>query len=192
MTRRSKQRVLSAIGQLAEDPGSADLRTLKGRAESRLRVGDWRVIIELDVAARAIIIERTLPRGRAYDRLRAFRGTTLERAAGRHRTTVIQGGSLGPTRVGGAGPALAFDIPASPNLTDALATFQSRRSAPVGVAADDRLRPDPSVRCARLLELRTAKMHMQLVDLARPLASPASGDKRAAPGAGGRPFSRSF
>jgi mRNA interferase RelE/StbE len=63
-----KQRVLSAIGQLAEDPGSADLRRLKGRAELRLRVGDWRVIIELDVAARAIIIERTLPRGRAYDR----------------------------------------------------------------------------------------------------------------------------
>jgi hypothetical protein len=28
----------------------------------------WRVIIELDVAARAIIIERILPRGRAYDR----------------------------------------------------------------------------------------------------------------------------
>jgi len=26
------------------------------------------VIIELDVAARAIIIERILPRGRAYDR----------------------------------------------------------------------------------------------------------------------------
>lgn len=63
-----KQRVLCAIGRLADDPGSADLRRLKGRAESRLRVGDWRVIIELDVAARAIIIERILPRGRAYDR----------------------------------------------------------------------------------------------------------------------------
>ena len=69
-----KQRVLSAIGQLAEDPGSADLRRLKGRA------------------------------------------------AGRHRTTVIQGRSLGLTRIGGAGPAITFDIPASRNLTDALAT----------------------------------------------------------------------
>jgi mRNA-degrading endonuclease RelE of RelBE toxin-antitoxin system len=65
---RVKQRVLSAIGRLAEDPQSADLRRLKGRAESRLRVGDWRVIIELDVAARAIIIERILVRGRAYHR----------------------------------------------------------------------------------------------------------------------------
>jgi mRNA interferase RelE/StbE len=63
-----RQRVLSAIGRLADDPERADLRRLKGRAESRLRVGDWRVIIELDVAARAIIIERILPRGRAYDR----------------------------------------------------------------------------------------------------------------------------
>jgi hypothetical protein len=30
----------------------------------------------------------------------------------------------------------------------AMATFQSRRSAQIGVAADDRLHPDPSVRCA--------------------------------------------
>jgi mRNA-degrading endonuclease RelE of RelBE toxin-antitoxin system len=63
-----KHRVLSAIGRLADDPGSADLRRLTGRAESRLRVGDWRVIVELDIATRAIIIQRILPRGRAYDR----------------------------------------------------------------------------------------------------------------------------
>jgi mRNA-degrading endonuclease RelE of RelBE toxin-antitoxin system len=60
--------VLSAIGRLADDPRSAEVRRLKGRAESRVRVGDWRVIIELDVAARAIVIQRILPRGRAYDR----------------------------------------------------------------------------------------------------------------------------
>ena len=63
-----KQRVLTAIGRLADDPRSAEVRRLKGRAESRLRVGDWRVIVELDVTARAIIIQRVLPRGRAYDR----------------------------------------------------------------------------------------------------------------------------
>jgi mRNA interferase RelE/StbE len=63
-----KQRVLTAIGRLVEDPGSADLRRLTGRAESRLRVGDWRVIIELDIASRTIIIERILLRGRAYNR----------------------------------------------------------------------------------------------------------------------------
>ncbi len=63
-----KQRVLSAIARLAENPRSADLRRLKGRPESRLRVGDWRVIVGLDVAARAIVVQRILPRGRAYER----------------------------------------------------------------------------------------------------------------------------
>jgi mRNA interferase RelE/StbE len=63
-----KQRVLTAIDRLASDPRSAALRKLKGRAESRLRVGDWRVIVELDIAARTILIQRVLPRGRAYDR----------------------------------------------------------------------------------------------------------------------------
>ena len=50
------------------DPRSADLRKLKGRPESRLRVGAWRVILELDLDERVVIIERILPRGRAYDR----------------------------------------------------------------------------------------------------------------------------
>ena len=63
-----RQRVLTAIDRLASDPRSAALRKLKGRAESRLRVGDWRVIVELDLATRTIVIQRVLPRGRAYDR----------------------------------------------------------------------------------------------------------------------------
>ncbi len=63
-----QQRVLTAIDRLASDPRRAALRKLKGRAESRLRVGDWRVIVELDIAARTIVIQRVLPRGRAYDR----------------------------------------------------------------------------------------------------------------------------
>jgi mRNA interferase RelE/StbE len=63
-----KQRVLAAIERLASDPRSAALRRLRGRAESRLRVGDWRVIVELDIAARTIVIQRVLPRGRAYER----------------------------------------------------------------------------------------------------------------------------
>jgi mRNA-degrading endonuclease RelE of RelBE toxin-antitoxin system len=60
--------VLTAIARLVSDPRSAELRKLKGRPESRLRVGDWRVILELDVDERTIIIERVLPRSRAYDR----------------------------------------------------------------------------------------------------------------------------
>lgn len=63
-----KQRVFTAIDRLASDPRGASLRKLTGRAESRLRVGDWRVIVELDVATRTIVIQRVLPRGRAYER----------------------------------------------------------------------------------------------------------------------------
>lgn len=63
-----KQRVLTATDRLSSDPRSAALRKLKGRAESRLRVGDRRVIVELDIATRTIVIQRVLPRGRAYDR----------------------------------------------------------------------------------------------------------------------------
>jgi len=63
-----KQRVLAAIDRLDGDPRSAALRKLTRRAESRLRVGDWRVIVELDIAARMMVIQRVLPRGRAYQR----------------------------------------------------------------------------------------------------------------------------
>jgi mRNA-degrading endonuclease RelE of RelBE toxin-antitoxin system len=63
-----KQRVLAAIERLASDPPSAALRTESGRPESRLRVGDWCTIVELDIEAHAIVIQRILPRGRAYER----------------------------------------------------------------------------------------------------------------------------
>jgi mRNA interferase RelE/StbE len=63
-----KQRVLAAIDRLANDPRNAGLRRLSGRPESRLRVGDWRVIVELETATRTIVIARILPRGRAYER----------------------------------------------------------------------------------------------------------------------------
>jgi mRNA-degrading endonuclease RelE of RelBE toxin-antitoxin system len=60
--------LLTAIDRLASDPRSAALRRLKGRGESRLRVGDWRVIVELEIPTRTIVILRVLPLGRAYDR----------------------------------------------------------------------------------------------------------------------------
>lgn len=63
-----KRRVLETIERLAINPRSAALRKLSGRTQSRLRVGDWRVIIELDIPARTIVVERVLPRGRAYER----------------------------------------------------------------------------------------------------------------------------
>jgi mRNA interferase RelE/StbE len=68
LDRPTRQRVLGALGKLAGDPHVGQLRRLKGRSESRLRVGEWRVLLELHPASRSITVKRVLPRGRAYDR----------------------------------------------------------------------------------------------------------------------------
>jgi mRNA interferase RelE/StbE len=64
-----RQRVYTALERLATDPDNATgVRRLTGRGESRLRVGDWRVIFETDHNTRTVTVHRVLPRGRAYDR----------------------------------------------------------------------------------------------------------------------------
>jgi len=64
-----KRRILEALVQLGHDPRNASgVRKLAGRPESRLRVGDWRVIFEVSLSRREVYVIRVLPRGRAYDR----------------------------------------------------------------------------------------------------------------------------
>jgi mRNA interferase RelE/StbE len=63
-----RQRVADSLDTLAENPHSGALRKLSGRPESRLRVGDWRVLITLDEDTRTVDVQRVLPRGRAYKR----------------------------------------------------------------------------------------------------------------------------
>ncbi len=64
-----RRRILNVLGQLAKDPGAATgVRKLSGRSESRLRVGDWRAIIDFAADRQEIYVHRVLPRGRAYDR----------------------------------------------------------------------------------------------------------------------------
>jgi mRNA interferase RelE/StbE len=63
-----RHRILDALDLVAADPRSAPLRRLTGGRELRLRVGDWRVRLELDAEERIVVIHRVLPRGRAYDR----------------------------------------------------------------------------------------------------------------------------
>jgi len=60
--------VVVALERLADDPGKGGLRKLTGRAESRLRVGDWRAMVVLDTETHMILVTRIQPRGRAYDR----------------------------------------------------------------------------------------------------------------------------
>ncbi len=60
--------MLAALDRLLERDPSVDLRRLRGSDEWRLRVGDWRVRLQLDFDGRVVIVVRILPRGRAYDR----------------------------------------------------------------------------------------------------------------------------
>jgi mRNA interferase RelE/StbE len=61
-----RRRVLEALDQLAADPLTAQLVKLTGRPESRLRVGDWRVLVRLDHDERTVVVIHVRPRGRAY------------------------------------------------------------------------------------------------------------------------------
>jgi mRNA interferase RelE/StbE len=63
-----RRRVLAALGKLAADPHAGQLRKLTGSPESKLRVGDWRILVTLDEETKTIQVVRVLPRGRAYDR----------------------------------------------------------------------------------------------------------------------------
>ncbi len=64
-----RRRVETALRVLTQDPRRAgQLRKLTAAPEWRLRVGDWRVLLLLDVQRRVIQVSRVLPRGRAYER----------------------------------------------------------------------------------------------------------------------------
>jgi mRNA-degrading endonuclease RelE of RelBE toxin-antitoxin system len=63
-----RDRVLSAIDRVVARDPALDVRRLTGSAELRVRVGDWRVRFTRDVEAKLIVVQRVLPRGRAYDR----------------------------------------------------------------------------------------------------------------------------
>jgi mRNA interferase RelE/StbE len=68
MPANSARLILSKIDALAQDPFAANnnVKKLVGRPGYRLRVGDWRVIYDLDNALRILSIERIAPRGGAY------------------------------------------------------------------------------------------------------------------------------
>lgn len=63
-----RRRIVAAIDRLTAEPPTGDIRQLAGRAELRLRVGDWRVLFTRDATVRVVLVRRVLPRGRAYDR----------------------------------------------------------------------------------------------------------------------------
>jgi mRNA interferase RelE/StbE len=63
-----RDRVLRVIDRVVARDPALDVRRLTGSTELRVRVGDWRVRFTPDVDAKLIVVQRVLPRGRAYDR----------------------------------------------------------------------------------------------------------------------------
>jgi mRNA-degrading endonuclease RelE of RelBE toxin-antitoxin system len=63
-----RDRVLSVIERLAAGDPALDVRRLAGAKELRVRIGDWRVRFTRDAESKLIVVQRVLPRGRAYDR----------------------------------------------------------------------------------------------------------------------------
>ncbi len=62
-----QSRVRVAINGLRYGPDHGDTLRLKGKENIwRLRVGDWRVRFEPDFPNHTIVVQRILPRGRAY------------------------------------------------------------------------------------------------------------------------------
>lgn len=65
-------RIGTALDRLSADPRSGELRKLVGRPEWRLRVGDWRVLVELELETHTI---RVAPHTAARACIRPLTGT---------------------------------------------------------------------------------------------------------------------
>ena len=71
MPRDLRERVMHQIESLAAGPFAVglDVKRLKGFDGFRLRVGDWRVIYQIDQSRIVILVLAIAPRGDVYDRL---------------------------------------------------------------------------------------------------------------------------
>lgn len=63
------RRVSDAIDSLAAEPRPHGATKLAGRSDYRVRVGDWRVVYEVDDSRRRIVIVRVAHRSDVYRRL---------------------------------------------------------------------------------------------------------------------------
>jgi mRNA interferase RelE/StbE len=64
---RTAERVLAALTRYALT-GQGDVQPLRGRPESRLRVGGWRVVFELDASQHVIYVLAVALRKDVYRR----------------------------------------------------------------------------------------------------------------------------
>jgi mRNA interferase RelE/StbE len=68
MDKPERQRVEARIGELARDPYAAhlDVKKLAQATGYRLRVGNWRVLYDVDDRVRIVSVEDVRQRGSAY------------------------------------------------------------------------------------------------------------------------------
>ena len=59
-----KERIIEAMKGLSEEPPRGDIRALSGRDGYRIRVGDYRILFDID--DQNIIVHDIAPRGQAY------------------------------------------------------------------------------------------------------------------------------
>ena len=69
LPRNTARLIQAKIDGLALDPHAPNnnVKALRGRPGYRLRVGDWRVIYDLNDTLRILSVERIAPRGGAYE-----------------------------------------------------------------------------------------------------------------------------
>ena len=63
------RRVSDAIDSLAVEPRPHGATKLAGRSDYRIRVGDWRIVYEVDDSRRRIVVVRVAHRSDVYRRL---------------------------------------------------------------------------------------------------------------------------
>ncbi len=68
MSRNQARLIQEKLDQLAQDPydRNPNVTRLQGRSGYRLRVGDWRVIYELEDDRLVILVLKVAPRGGVY------------------------------------------------------------------------------------------------------------------------------
>jgi mRNA interferase RelE/StbE len=68
MPRKLRELVTSKVDGLARDPfGAANVKKLVGQPGYRLRVGDWRVIYDVDSGRLVVHVLKIGPRGGIYE-----------------------------------------------------------------------------------------------------------------------------
>lgn len=66
--RNTADLIRQKVEEVAADPAHArNVKKLKGRDGYRLRVGDWRVVYDLDAGVLVLIVIEIGPRGGVYD-----------------------------------------------------------------------------------------------------------------------------